>query len=96
MSGQEVIAEIRAQGAETRALIGKTNAEIHALLAETRAGLRAEIALGVEANTARPDAVGWNVTATLGLVLGLVAAGLLHWITGHWADSRGVRNEVSG
>lgn len=102
MSGQEAIAEIRAQGAEIRAQEAKTHAllrETRAHLIETRAEVRAEIAeiaLGVEANTARPDAVGWNVTATLGLVVGRVAGGLFHWITGRWGNQRSIRSQSSG
>ena len=106
MSGQKAIAEIRAQGAEIRSLVAKTHAETHALVAETRAELSTEIAAltaSVDANTARInaldsrlDTMGWTVTATLALVVALAASGLLHWVTGRWAESRSVRNESSG
>ena len=109
MSGQKVIAEIRAQGAEIRAQGAENRAleaETRALVAETRAELRAEIAAltsRVDANAARIaaldsrlDGMGWAVTATLALVAVLAAAGLLNWITGHWGNPRTIRNQSSG
>lgn len=99
MSGQKVIAEIRAQGAEIRALGAETRAQeavTRALVAETRAELRAEIAAltsRVDANTAhiaaldsRLDGMGWAVTATLVLVVAMAAARLLNWIGGRWGN----------
>ena len=91
MSGQNVIAEIRAQGAETRALVAESRAEIAALASR------------VDANTAhiaaldsRLDGMGWAVSATLALVAALAVAGLLNWITGHWGNQRTIRNQSSG
>ncbi len=102
MSGQRVIAEIRAQGAETRA----QEAETRALVAETSAELRSEIAAlasRVDANAAhiaaldsRLDGMGWAVTATLALVAALAAAGLLNWISGRWGNQRTIRNQSTG
>ena len=88
MSGQRVIAEIRAQGAEIRAL-----------LAETRAELRAEIAANTDhiaALDSRLESMGCAVYATLALVAALAAAGLLNWISGRWGNQRTVRNQSTG
>ncbi len=88
MSGQRVIAEIRAQGAEIRAL-----------LAETRAELRAEIAANTDhiaALDSRLDSMGCAVYATLALVVALAATRLLDWITGRWGNQRTIRNQSSG
>ena len=95
MSGQEVIAEIRAQGAEIRA----QEAQTRALVAETRAELRAEIAANtahIAALESRLDSMGWAVTATLALVAALAAAGLLNWISGRWGNQRTIRNQSTG
>ena len=102
MSGQEVIAEIRAQGAEIRA----QEAQPRALVAESRAELRAEIAAvasKVDANTARLaaldsrlDSMECAVYATFVLVVALTAARLLNWISGCWGNQRTIRNQPSG
>lgn len=95
MSGQEVIAEIRAQGADIRAQKAQTHAELRAEIAA--------VASKVDANTARLaaldsrlDSMGCAVYATLALVVALAAARLLNWIGGHWGNQRTMRNQSSG
>ena len=84
MAGENVTAEIRAQGAETRA-------EIAALASKVDAN-----AAHIAALDSRLDGMGWAVSATLALVAALAIAGLLNWITGRWADSRSARNQSAG
>ena len=84
MSGQNVIAEIRAQGAETRAEIAALASRVDANTAH------------IAALDSRLDGMGWAVSATLALVAALAVAGLLNWITGRWGNQRTIRNQSSG
>ena len=94
MSGREVIAEIRAQGAEIRVQEARTRAELREMAA---------LASKVDANTARLaaldsrlESMGCAVYATLVLVVVVAAARLLNWITGCWGNQRKIRNQSSG
>ena len=78
MSRQKVIAEIRAQGAETRT---ELRAEIAALASKVDANTAGIAALG-----SRLDGIGWAVSATLALVVAMAGARLLDWIGGRWGN----------
>ena len=76
MSKQRVIAEIRAQGAKTRAFIAESHAETRAEIAVIASRIDAH-APRLAASDSRLESMGWAMYATVALVTAIVVARIL-------------------